>query len=126
MLDTLGTLERTHTCGELRESNVGEQVVLMGWVAKKRDFGVFTFIDLRDRDGMTQVVLSAETVAEAHSKAKAVRGMRISNFLLWQLAYSEIYVTQTLFPDFRRTQIFEAIIDYQKRDRRFGDVKSKK
>ncbi len=52
--------------------------------------------------------------------------MRISNFLLWQLAYSEIYVTQTLFPDFRRTQIFEAIIDYQKRDRRFGDVKSKK
>lgn len=52
--------------------------------------------------------------------------MRISNFLLWQLAYSEIYVTQTLFPDFRRGQIFEAIIDYQKRDRRFGDVKSKK
>ncbi len=74
MLDTLGNLERTHTCGELRESHVGEQVVLMGWAAKKRDFGVFTFIDLRDRDGMTQVVLSAETVAEAHSKAKAVRG----------------------------------------------------
>ncbi len=48
---------------------------------------------------------------------------RISNFLLWQLAYSEIYVTPTLFPDFRRPQIFEAIIDYQKRDRRFGDVK---
>jgi len=50
--------------------------------------------------------------------------MRISNFLLWQLAYSEIYVTPTLFPDFRRTEIFKAIIDYQKRDRRFGDVKS--
>lgn len=49
--------------------------------------------------------------------------MRISNFLLWQLAYSEIYVTPTLFPDFRRPQIFEAIIDYQKRDRRFGGVK---
>ncbi len=48
---------------------------------------------------------------------------RISNFLLWQLAYSEIYVTPTLFPDFRRPQIFEAILDYQKRDRRFGDVK---
>lgn len=48
---------------------------------------------------------------------------RISNFLLWQLAYSEIYVTPTLFPDFRRPQIFEAIMDYQKRDRRFGDVK---
>lgn len=50
--------------------------------------------------------------------------MRISNFLLWQLAYSEIFVTPTLFPDFRRKEIFEAILDYQKRDRRFGDIKS--
>ena len=50
--------------------------------------------------------------------------MRISNFLLWQIAYSEIYVTPTLFPDFRRDEIFKAIIDYQKRERRFGDVKS--
>ena len=48
---------------------------------------------------------------------------RISNFLLWQLAYSEIFVTPTLFPDFRRPQLFEAIVDYQKRERRFGDVK---
>ncbi len=74
MLDVLGTLERTHTCGELRESNVGEQVVLMGWVAKKRDFGVFTFIDLRDREGVTQIVLSSETFPEAHAKAKNIRG----------------------------------------------------
>jgi undecaprenyl diphosphate synthase len=51
--------------------------------------------------------------------------MRISNFLLWQIAYAEIYVTPTLFPDFRRPEIFEAIIEFQKRDRRFGDVKSK-
>ena len=50
--------------------------------------------------------------------------MRISNFLLWQLAYSEIYVTSTLFPDFRRKEIFEAVIEYQKRDRRFGAVQS--
>ncbi len=48
---------------------------------------------------------------------------RISNFLLWQIAYSEIYVTPTLFPDFRRQAIFEAMIDFQKRDRRFGGVK---
>lgn len=48
---------------------------------------------------------------------------RISNFLLWQLAYSEIYVTPTLFPDFRRAEIFRAIIDFQKRERRFGGVK---
>jgi aspartyl-tRNA synthetase len=74
MLDVLGTLERTNTCGELRAGNVGESVVLMGWVAKKRDFGVFTFIDLRDRDGVTQVVVSEETAAEAHAKAKNLRG----------------------------------------------------
>jgi len=74
MLDTLGNLERTHTCGELRESHVGQQVVLMGWVAKKRDFGVFTFIDLRDREGVTQIVLSSETAPDAHSKAKNLRG----------------------------------------------------
>jgi undecaprenyl diphosphate synthase len=48
---------------------------------------------------------------------------RLSNFLLWQLAYSEIYVTPTLFPDFRRPEIFEALIEFQKRHRRFGDIK---
>ncbi len=74
MLDVLGSLERTHTCGELRESHVGAHVILMGWVAKKRDFGVFTFIDLRDREGITQVVVSSETAAEAHAKAKSIRG----------------------------------------------------
>ncbi|MEO7674753.1 MAG: aspartate--tRNA ligase [Pyrinomonadaceae bacterium] len=74
MLDTLGSLERTHTCGELRESDVTKQVVLMGWVAKKRDLGVFTFIDLRDREGMTQIVVSEEDAAEAHAKAKNLRG----------------------------------------------------
>ncbi len=47
---------------------------------------------------------------------------RISNFLLWQLAYSEIYITPTLFPDFRRQDFFEAIVDFQKRERRFGGV----
>jgi undecaprenyl diphosphate synthase len=50
---------------------------------------------------------------------------RISNFLLWQLAYSEIYVTPVLFPDFRRKEIFEAILDFQKRERRFGGIETK-
>ena len=45
---------------------------------------------------------------------------RISNFLLWQIAYSELYFTDTLWPDFRRTNLEEAIIDYQRRERRFG------
>ncbi|MBA4182823.1 MAG: aspartate--tRNA ligase [Acidobacteria bacterium] len=74
MLDNLGNLERSHTCGELRAGDVGNQVVLMGWVAKKRDFGIFTFVDLRDRDGVTQVVVSEEDASEAHAKAKNLRG----------------------------------------------------
>ena len=74
MLDTLGNLERTHTCGELRGSHVGREVVLMGWVAKKRDFGPLTFIDLRDREGLTQIVVSSETDTAAHAKAKNIRG----------------------------------------------------
>ncbi|HET6853979.1 MAG TPA: isoprenyl transferase [Pyrinomonadaceae bacterium] len=49
--------------------------------------------------------------------------LRISNFLLWQSAYSEIYVTETLWPDFRRVHLLEAVADYQRRDRRFGGLK---
>lgn len=49
--------------------------------------------------------------------------MRISNFLLWQMAYSEIYVTSTLWPDFDREEFHQALVTYQKRDRRFGKVK---
>jgi undecaprenyl diphosphate synthase len=48
--------------------------------------------------------------------------MRISNFLLWQVAYAELYVTDTLWPDFRRRDLLEAVVDYQKRDRRFGGL----
>jgi len=74
MLDNLGNLERTHSCGALRNSDIGKQVTLMGWVAKRRDFGDLTFVDLRDRDGLTQVVFNAKDAAEAHSKAKDLRG----------------------------------------------------
>jgi undecaprenyl diphosphate synthase len=49
--------------------------------------------------------------------------LRVSNFLLWQIAYSEIHVTDTLWPDFRRENLLEAIIDFQKRERRYGGVK---
>ena len=48
--------------------------------------------------------------------------MRISNFLLWQIAYSELYVTDTLWPDFGRAELLRAVIEYQKRDRRFGGL----
>ena len=74
MLDDLGNLQRTHSCGALRVEDVGKTVTLMGWVGRRRDFGLLTFVDLRDRDGITQVVFNEETAPEAHAKAKDVRG----------------------------------------------------
>jgi undecaprenyl diphosphate synthase len=47
---------------------------------------------------------------------------RISNYLLWQMAYTEFYFTDVLWPDFRREDLFEAIVDFQKRERRFGKI----
>ena len=52
--------------------------------------------------------------------------MRISNFLLWQIAYAEIWVTDTLWPDFRAQHLLEAIVAYQKRERRYGGIKPSK
>jgi aspartyl-tRNA synthetase len=74
MIENLGNLERTHSCGALRTEDVGKRVTLMGWCAKRRDFGPLTFIDLRDRDGITQIVCNEEKASEAHAKAKEVRG----------------------------------------------------
>lgn len=66
-------MRRTHNCGELREGDVGKQVVLVGWVNSRRDHGGLIFIDLRDRYGMTQVVFNPEVDKESHQKASAVR-----------------------------------------------------
>jgi len=48
--------------------------------------------------------------------------MRVSNYLLWQIAYAEIYVTETLWPDFRRRHLLEAVLAFQKRERRYGGI----
>jgi len=73
LLDFLGDLRRTHMCGALRSSDAGKRVVLMGWVNRRRDHGNLLFIDLRDRTGITQVVINAERDAALHEKAETLR-----------------------------------------------------
>ncbi|MEO6804910.1 MAG: aspartate--tRNA ligase [Edaphobacter sp.] len=72
-LDFLGNLQRTHLCGQLRAEQDGQPVVLMGWVNRRRDHGNLIFLDVRDRTGITQVVLDKEVSGEAHAKAEAAR-----------------------------------------------------
>jgi aspartyl-tRNA synthetase len=73
VLDFLGSLERTHLCGDLRAANAGQQVVLMGWVNRRRDHGNLIFLDLRDRSGISQIVLDKELTPEGHLKGEQVR-----------------------------------------------------
>jgi len=73
LLDFLGDLRRTHMCGGLRASDAGKKAVLMGWVNRRRDHGNLLFIDLRDRTGVTQIVINAERDAALHEKAETLR-----------------------------------------------------
>jgi aspartyl-tRNA synthetase len=73
VLDFLGNLERTHLCGDLRAAHAGQQVVLMGWVNRRRDHGNLIFLDLRDRTGISQIVLDKELTPEGHAKGEQVR-----------------------------------------------------
>jgi aspartyl-tRNA synthetase len=72
-LDFLGSLERTHMCGDLRADHAGQQVVLMGWVNRRRDHGNLIFLDLRDRSGIAQIVLDKELTPDGHARGEQVR-----------------------------------------------------
>jgi len=71
--DPLGNMRRTHHCWELEAKDVGREVVLMGWVHRRRDHGGVIFVDLRDREGITQVVFNPKVDREIHAKAHEIR-----------------------------------------------------
>lgn len=73
MLDTIQGLKRTHYCGDLKAEDAGKEVIIMGWVQKRRDHGGLIFADLRDKTGLVQVTFNPEVDAGAHAKADAVR-----------------------------------------------------
>jgi aspartyl-tRNA synthetase len=73
VLEALGNLKRTNYCGDLRASDADKDVVLMGWVHRRRDLGQLIFIDLRDRAGLAQIVFNKELHPEAHAKAEQLR-----------------------------------------------------
>src|SRR5258706_15415638 len=73
MAEALGDLQRTDYCGTLRDADVGRTVTLMGWAATRRDLGGVIFIDVRDREGLCQVVARPEVSQAAHAAADRVR-----------------------------------------------------
>jgi len=91
-IEPMGSWKKTNSCGELRKNDIGKEVILMGWSQSRRDHGGLIFIDLRDREGISQIVFDPEDSAEAHKKAHIIRNeyvLAVKGKVVSRLAGSE-------------------------------------
>ncbi len=118
---------------ELTAGNTGMKLaVALNYGGRAELVDAFNAIlDRVKRNGATHPPVDEETISQNLYTAglpdpdlliRTSGEMRVSNFLLWQIAYAEIYVTETLWPDFNRTRLLEALIEFQKRERRYGGL----
>jgi undecaprenyl diphosphate synthase len=134
-IDRLPSLTRQEldACMEDTKDNTGLTLILALSYSSKWELTEAVKKIIREvKDGTLAVSQINETIISSHLSTKDIPDpdllirtggeFRISNYLLWQLAYSELYFTDTYWPDFREENLFAAIVDYQKRERRFGKI----
>ncbi len=100
-LDSMGSLRRSHMCGDVTDAMVGQEVVLAGWVNRRRDHGGVIFVDLRDRKGIVQVVFKPEVAAEAHERGGLLR----SEFVILVRGTVELRSDDTINPKMQSGRI---------------------
>ena len=101
MADLLGDLKRTDYCGDLGRKDVDREVILLGWVQRRRDLGGLIFVEVRDRQGIVQVVFNGEVNPEAHEKAQTLR----SEFVVGVIGKISVRPEGTLNPKLRTGEI---------------------
>ena len=105
-LDFLGDLKRTHDCGTIRLEHVGQRVLLMGWVHRRRDLGGVIFIHLRDREGTSQLVFRGESFPEPHARAEDLR----SEYVIGVTGLIEKRSADTINPNLPTGEV-EVVVD---------------
>jgi undecaprenyl diphosphate synthase len=129
-----GAQAQLHKTIEQTSQNSGLTLILALSYGSREEIldGIRSLIDSIDKGHLDRAMLDADVFSkhlytryypDPDLLIRTSGEMRLSNFLLWQLSYTEFYITQTLWPDFRKEQFHEAIREYTRRDRRFGGVK---